>query len=135
MQREQGSDERAPPHGTGHPIQHQQQKEGVREMQRQARQMMPARIQAEELHVDHVRDPGHRSARRVVGMPKCPGKVVEREPARDVRVVDDEFAIVEVDELRVSYRCVDEDRQCSQRHSGKHQAATVRCRCGGGTDR
>ena len=63
MQRVDGEerrDERAPPGGAGHGGEDQEQERRVRRVQRRVDEVVRARVEPEELDVEHMREPGDR---------------------------------------------------------------------------
>ena len=99
MKREKRGRERARPARPGHPLQDPEEQDAVCGVQEQARQMMEARVQAEELAIEHVREPGQRvPVGRVAGR-EGPPHPLETEPRSDVEIFDDVLRIVVEDEL------------------------------------
>src|SRR5579871_6481816 len=61
-------------------------------------EMMPARPETENLHIEHVRKARHGKPVRGLGAGKRPDDAVHSTAAADVRVVGNVIRIVEVDE-------------------------------------
>ncbi len=60
MHGKQRRDERAPPEGTGHPREHEKQKQHIRCMKEQIGEMVAFRVESVKLIVHHVGCPGER---------------------------------------------------------------------------
>jgi len=98
VQGEKGGREGARPEGAGEEPKQRHEQQGIDNMEGDIDQMVPPRIQAEDLYVHHMGDPGEGVP--VVGMMggKGPGDIVEREAGPYMGVFRDVFVVVEVDE-------------------------------------
>ncbi len=104
MHAEERGDEGAPPGTVRHRDQRQKQQYGVRRVQDEIRQVMPVRVETEQLVVEHVRPPGERMPVAGVGGRQRPAQACEPLPnvgilAHVLRVVvQDEGVVPDVGE-------------------------------------
>ncbi len=114
VQGEQRRDEPAQAGAPGQPPQQGEQQQRVEQVQRQAAQVVAARPQPEQLHVQHVGPPGEGVP--VAGMAggERPAHRLRRQPLLDVRVFGDVQVVVVVDELVAGDRRVHRDRRGRQ---------------------
>src|SRR5262249_699022 len=81
----------------------------VERVERDVHRVVSARLEAEELDVDHVTDPRERMPVRLVVPGQRPANVLESEPGRHVRIALDVRGVVEADEAGVERRPVAQD--------------------------
>ena len=98
VQGEKGGREGARPEGAGKAPKQCHEQQGIDDVEDDIDQVVPSRIQAEELYVHHMRDPGEGVP--VVGMMggEGPDDIVEREAGSYLGVFRDVLVVVEVDE-------------------------------------
>jgi predicted metalloprotease len=91
--------EGALPEALGHSVKNEKEQEGVGHVKEKVYQMMPPRVQSEQLTVEHVGYPGQ-------GMPvanmegcKSPGNVPRRQTRLYVTVSRYVFVVIKIDEL------------------------------------
>jgi len=123
VQREERRDERARPEGSRHAVEGEQEDHRARDMDHGARRVMAPRAQAEELGVEHVRDPRQRMPVRRRARAEGPTQAVDRESRADVVVVGDVDRVVQADEARVQDRGVRRGRR--ERESERHDDADL----------
>ena len=103
MHREQGRDERAPPQPSRHPPQDQEQQRRVRQVEQHVHPVMPPGVQAEQLHVGHVRNPGQGMPVRRFERRERPGNTLLRQASLDVKIFPDILTVIVVDERKASH--------------------------------
>jgi hypothetical protein len=59
MEAKQGRYSGRPPKSAGDPLQHKKQKPGICQMEYDVGEMMPSRVESENLDIKHMREPGH----------------------------------------------------------------------------
>ena len=99
MQREERGHDRARPHAPRGPPQDEEKKNGVDRVEHDGDERVLPAVEAEERHVDHVRDPRQRVPVGGVVVREGPGDVRGAQAGRYVRIRDDVVGIVEVDEV------------------------------------
>jgi hypothetical protein len=104
MDREQGGHTCAPTDRPGQFHQNQQKQQAVADVQQEAGDVMCPSVHAKPLDIEHVADPGQRSAGRRIRVGEGPGDVVDVEAGGDVRILYDELEVVVVDELELAGR-------------------------------
>ena len=119
MDGEHGGHQRAGPEIARHPPQHQEQHDRRGGVQDDIAEMVPPRPQAVELAVEHVGEPGERMPVGGVRGGEGPGDAVGGQAARDMRVLVDVVAVVEVDEA------VPEGLAKDHRHRQQEKAANA----------
>ena len=103
-----------------HSLEQHEQQDRVQRVQGDVDEVGRARRHAEQLDVEHVRDPRQWSAGRGKGFTtKGPARTLGRQSTRHVRVLDDERGVVIVDELKVAYWSKDNRDEYDQRGGGK----------------
>ena len=132
MERKKRGHERAAPRGPGHFFKEEKQEEHIGQVNIKIHQMVPARVEPEEFAIDHVRDPGERVP--VGGMAFCkgPDDIFQREAGFYVRVIENVFIVVEIDEIVFLDRPVGTKRRRRQEqrdeYSGRNYIASVHYR-------
>jgi len=102
------------PERSAQPPEEQQQEDPVCSVQGHVHQVMPGRIEPEELHIEHVGEPGERVPVGCMGGGHGPGDPLEGHPLDDVLVVVDILVIVEIDEVVAgapAENCTDRHKQ------------------------
>src|ERR1043165_9736870 len=82
-------------------IQQQKEKDGVQGVEKKAHQVMTLRVQAKELHIEHVQEPCDRMPIRPNPMQieKGPFYRVNRDTLLDIRIGGDVIGVIVVDEI------------------------------------
>ena len=119
MQGEEGSDGRAAPEGSRHTREDHEEKQRVRDVKQEVDLMVRARLRTEQLHVQHMREPGERVPVTDAGRSERPTCVIEAESREHTIVLDDVGPIVESDESVLRNGCVDHDRYHDQKRQGE----------------
>ena len=88
MPREQRRDRRARPRSARHTQQREKQQHGIRRVQQDVNEMLWAGTRAEQLPVEHVREPRERMPVRGVAAAERPGDAGRRDAAGQMRVVN-----------------------------------------------
>ena len=120
MHRKQGGHGGGTPHGAGHFRQDRKQQQGVRHVQQEVHEVVHGRVQAEALHVGHVRQPGERMPIALVKGGQRPAHVFPGQPAEDMAVLRDVRGIVEKDKIRVPHAGVRHERNYRQQRADDH---------------
>src|ERR1700722_15386885 len=102
MQRKQEGDHCAGPSGRGGAIEKCEKEQGRDGVQQHVDEVMPSGVEAEELHVQHVRKTGQRKPVRGFGGRECPSDAVWSYALTDMSVVGDVIRIVKIDEVEGS---------------------------------
>src|SRR5215472_10778633 len=92
-------DHEARPRLAGHAAQGKEQNDGGESVQQDVCEMVPAGIDTEELHVEHVREPGEGKPIGVAERGECPHDAVGSEAGPYLRVFGDVDWIVERNEV------------------------------------
>ena len=123
---EQRGSERTGPYGPGHPLQGQEKQQHAARVQDQAVQMMKTSIQSKQLHVQHVRQPGHRMPVAEVSCAECPLHIVPIQPGLHSPILVDVGGIIEIHETIAHHRPKGRPDEGRQREANQEVAAHVR---------
>ena len=102
--------QRAAPDRSGHGAENYKDKNRVRSMEEHTRQVVPSRLQTEQLAIEHVRHPGERMP---VGNRHCcegPSNVAPGQTLVNARILPDVSAVIIVDEIMLERLQVWQDR-------------------------
>jgi len=94
MPREQRRDRRAPPRPARHTQQREKQQHGIRRVQQDVNEMLRAGTRAEQLPVEHVREPRERMPVRGVAAAERPRDAGRHDAAGQMRVVNHVLVVV-----------------------------------------
>ena len=97
------------------PLKKHAQQDGRQRVQQDIVQMVPAACEAEELAVEHVRNPGHREPVGSVARGQRPFQSLRGQSLADVHVAGGVIRIVVVDEVEVANLRVDRKSRQEQR--------------------
>jgi hypothetical protein len=118
VKREERSHQRAAPYIVRHSPQQQQEQPDIGRVEQDVDGVMHARIDAEEFHVGHMRQPGHGMPVRQTERGERPDSAVQRQSLADRLVHQYVFVVIVIDEIKVNYtrvaRQCDEDRGCAK---------------------
>ena len=117
MNRENSGDERARPNTVSYLCEQQEKQDRCNAMPEHVHQMLCARIQAEHLAIEHVRNRSERMPVLGMHVRERPRDSVPAEPRSHVRVVVNVKRIVIVDELMMKSLAEDRPRNRDQKNS------------------
>ena len=87
--------------GAGHPCQGDEEKNGVCRMKEQIVKVMAPGVQAVELTIQHVGQPGKRMPVIRIGGLECPDQVLKAQPFPDMNIFEQEDAVIKIDEFMI----------------------------------
>ena len=122
MPREERGHYEARPEGTGGGAQEDEEQHRSERVQQDAPEVMAARVEAEELDVDHVGDPGERLPVEVADVGEGPREPLAREPPQHVLVLRHVARVVVVDEVPEEGAPVDGEGDADQDQEGQGRA-------------
>ncbi len=113
---------------TGEAPPHREYEPHIKEMDDETHQMMRAGVDAEQLHVEHVRDPGERVPVRGLVRRERPSESGGRDASQDVRVVRHVGWVVPGQESEVPYRREHDEaqRERDDQHETRRQRDSAR---------
>ena len=110
MNGKQGRHQRAAPDRSGHGAESYKDKNCVRSMEENTRQVVPSRSQTEQLAIEHVRHPGERMP--VGNRHRCegPSNVAPGQTLMNARILPDVSAVIIVNKFMLERLQVRQDR-------------------------
>ena len=135
MHRKQTSHQRTRPESAGHLPKYQKQRDRRCRVQQNIRQVVRPGMQPKKLTVQQVRQPCERVPVRTMLMREHPGDCPDTETARNLRIVVDVTAVVEIDELVTGGLTEHQSHRQQQKNAnGQHAAPIPRPGRGGRCD-
>ena len=120
VERKKRGDKPAPPQGPGHALQHPEQHDRIEHMEQQVYGVPTRRFRAEELRVEHMRQPGERMPVAEVGALQGPEDPGPAQPAEHARILLYVATVIQEEEAVMQHTVVD-----PASHDGKRQSQNV----------
>src|ERR1051326_7931536 len=124
MNRKHRRDKSARPQVPSHLLPKNKQQNGGDCMEEHAGEMMPARLQPEQLTIEHVRERGQRMPVARVRVRKRPDHIAEAQSSAHNRVLVDVNVIVEVNEIMPKRLPEHDPRERNQRNANDQSGST-----------
>src|ERR1041384_3229197 len=124
MNRKHRRDKSARPQVPSHWLQKNKQQNGGDCMEKHVGEMMPARLQPEQLTIEHVRERGQRMPVARVRVRKRPDHIAEAQSSAHDRVLVDVNVIVEVNEIMPKRLPEHDPRERNQTNAHEQSGST-----------
>src|SRR5882724_2123936 len=125
MDRENRGHESAPPERARHLPEDKKEQRRGQGMNEDVGEMMAGWIEAVELRIHHVRNPGERMPVAGMDMAERPPDSIPTEPAIDPRVFEDVIAVVEIDEVVAERLSEDEPDECPEKDNNAERQPAI----------
>ena len=117
----QGGHTEATPEGAREPVEDEEEQQGVDEVEEQIREVMPDRIEPEELNIEHVGKPGEGMPVGSITAGEGPGDICPTQTGQHVRVLRHVFRVVEIGEGGMGKRPKQAEDDGCQQGAGENQ--------------
>jgi len=101
VQSKHGGNKGALPASFCHPLKNKKEQQCVCNVKEKIREVVPSRLQSEELNIQHMGNPCHRMPVRDITGRECPSNPFHRNTVLNMNVFCYVFRIVEIDEIEI----------------------------------